>query len=73
MSDEYEVIPGHKGELIACKATAGFKFCDDIIVLKSLLDQWKVEYVEADLEMTPFGLGHRIRRDKKDMLKDYPE
>lgn len=62
--DDYEVIPGHKGEPIVVAATMGVKFSNDIILLKSYLDQWKVEYDESDLEMTPFGLGHRIKRER---------
>lgn len=43
-------------------ATLSVKFSNDIIVGKSLLDQWKIEYKEEDLEDGPWGKGLRIKR-----------
>lgn len=48
----------------ALPANLGVKFSDDIFLLKSFLDQRKIEYKEEDLEKTPFGWGLRIKREK---------
>ncbi len=45
-------------------ATLGVKFSNDTLLLKSFLDQWKISYEESDLEMTPFGLALRIKRNE---------
>lgn len=48
---------------IALEAKAGFKFCQDTILLKSFLDQRNIQYDINELEMTPFGLGLRLKKD----------
>lgn len=48
---------------VALNATVGVKFCQDTILLKSFLDQRKIEYTIEDLEETPFGLGLRIKKN----------
>lgn len=58
-------IPDDKANLKAHIATVGYKFCQDQILLKSFLDQRNIEYDEKDLEMTPFGLGLRIKKEEK--------
>ena len=54
--------PNPPNEPIAQNSTIGVKFCQDIILLKSFLDQKEIEYDIEDLEKTPFGLGLRIKR-----------
>lgn len=46
------------------KAIFGVKFSNDIFLMKSFLDQKNIEYKDEDLEMTPLGLAHRIKRDE---------
>ncbi len=55
--------PSQQGEPIALAATIGCKFSNDTILLKSFLDQFGIPYEDSDLEMTPLGLGYRIKRD----------
>lgn len=45
------------------KATLGVKFCQDTFLLKSFLDQMKIEYKIEELEKTPLGLALRIKKD----------
>lgn len=49
---------------IALNATMNVKFSNDTILLKSFLDQKNIEYKIEELEMTPFGLGLRRKKDK---------
>ena len=49
----------------AIDATIGVKFSNDIVLLKSFLDQQNIEYKMEDLEDTGLGLGIRIKRDPK--------
>ena len=52
---------------IAQNATVGVKFSRDVFLMKSFLDQWKIEYKLEDLEDGPMGLGLRIKRDKNEL------
>lgn len=53
--------------------TTGFKFSNDIVLLESFFKQQGWDYNPHELEMTPFGLGLRIKRDKEEMMKQLPE
>lgn len=48
---------------IPSNATVGVRFCQDIFLMKSFLDQKGIEYKIEDLEDSPMGLGFRIKRD----------
>jgi hypothetical protein len=56
--------PPQNSEPIAQNATVGVKFSNDIFLMKSFLDQQKIEYKEEELEDSPMGKGFRIKRDK---------
>jgi hypothetical protein len=58
--------PNQPSEPIAQNATLGVKFSTDIFLLKSFLDQQKIEYKIEDLENGPYGLFLRIKKDKID-------
>lgn len=73
MDKDYLFIEGHKGASLVENATLGVKFSNDIILCKSFLDQLNIAYEDTDLEMTAFDLGYRIYRDKKYLLKEFPE
>lgn len=55
--------PEVKSEPIAQNATLGVKFCQDIFLMKSYLDQWGIDYKIEDLEDGPLGLGLRIKKN----------
>ncbi len=44
--------------------TMGVKFCNDTFLLKSFLDQNEIVYKLEELEMSPLGLGLRIKKNK---------
>lgn len=50
----------------AQEARMGCKFSNDIVLLESFFIKQNIQYEQSDLEETPFGLGHRIKRDTKD-------
>ena len=60
-------------EVEAKKATLGVKFSNDLFLTESWLIKMNVQYEQSDLEQTPFGMAHRIRKDKKDMLEQFPD
>ncbi len=68
----FNYIPPQSEEPFAQKATVGYKFCQDTFLLESFLQKFNIAYEPEDLEMTPFGLGHRIKKDKEEMLQEYP-
>lgn len=57
--------PANDPGLIAQKATVGVKFCQDTYLMKSFLDQRKIEYKIEDLEDGPLGLCLRIKKDDR--------
>jgi hypothetical protein len=57
----------------AKKATVGVKFSNDIFLTEAWLINMNVGYTPEDLENTPMGMCHRIKVDKKDLLKEFPE
>jgi len=60
-------IPPNQPDETKCEnATAGFKFCKDVFVNQSVLDQFNIPYLEEDLEDGLIGRGVRIKRDKKE-------
>lgn len=64
--ENYDLIykPLENWEPKALPATIGVKFSNDIFLMKSFLDQHKIEYKESDLDYSPFGKGIRIKRSK---------
>lgn len=64
MADGYGCFykPPYAGP-IALETKMGVKFCKDVFLLKSFLDQQKIEYSIEDLEWSPMGMGLRIKRD----------
>ena len=70
MTKEYDssliYIPPKYEYSTSMEATLSVKFNDDIFLMKSFLDQWKIPYKEEDLEMSFCGLGLRIKKNKKD-------
>jgi hypothetical protein len=54
-------------------ATLGVKFSNDVFLSESFLVRRSIQYEQSDLEMTPFGMCHRLKKDKKDMLNNLPE
>ncbi len=57
--------PDNPGPTIAQNATLAVKFCNDIFLSKLFLNQRNIDYKIEDLEDGPWGLGIRIKRDKK--------
>lgn len=55
------------------KSTVGVRFSNDIFLTESWLIKMNVQYEQSDLEQTPFGMAHRIRKDKKDILEQFPD
>ncbi len=45
--------------------TFGVRFCQDTFLTKSYLDEKGIDYDINDLEMTPYGLALRIKKDKE--------
>ena len=63
MKTEFIYIPTNgNSEPISQNATLGVKFSDDVFVMKSFLDQFKIDYKIEDLEDGPIGLGIRIKK-----------
>lgn len=55
--------PNQSPEPLAQKSTLGVKFSNDVFLLRSFLDQRKIEYKEEELDDSPFGKGIRIKRE----------
>ena len=55
------------------KAILGFKFSNDVFLTEAWLIKINVQCEDTDLEPTPFGLCHRIRKNKRDVLDQFPE
>lgn len=55
--------PENKRKCEALNATVGFKFSNDVFLLKSFLDAQKIEYKEEELDDSCVGKGIRIKRD----------
>lgn len=68
----FNYIPPQTEEPVAQKETLGVIFCQDTILLESFLHKFNIEYQPEDLEVTPFGLGLRIKKDREEMLQEYP-
>jgi hypothetical protein len=73
LDSPFVYLPSDSNGKEAQRSILGVKFANDIFLSESFLKKRNIEYKESDLEQTPLGMCFRITKEKKEMIKEFPE